>query len=224
MKILLTLSLTFATSSALKCWQCEGVVGGENQCDMQGLKGELKECALPGANGCFLSQLTENGNSVFTRGCTKLDSDAGIRCDKTNAGHHSFRICTCKGEGCNEDWDHAAGPVLKCYKCNSAEESHNCTDSQPGNLEECDIWRNKGCFISHVTYQGKDVIERDCTGVSDPALYKCDDIKKDNQELHYCNCHGEGCNKDFKTAGANIIQMSVALLMTVSTMACSANF
>ena len=67
----------------------------------------------------------------------------------------------------------------------------------------------------------RSTVSRGCTELEDESLYKCDshtaghyvrdqnvkisDFKQDTntkiQEYTSCNCHGDGCNEDGKTAG-----------------------
>merc|ERR1711935_129559 len=218
MKVLLVLFLAMHSSSALQCYECLGVTGEGNQCDEEGLKGELKDCAATENNGCFISKLIENGHSIVTRGCTGLSNEDLYKCDRTQAGpNHAFQSCNCHGDGCNADWDSASGPSLQCYVCNSI--NGECDDSKSGTLQECPIFTNKGCFLSHVTYEGTSVFERGCTTVTNEADYKCEDIAKNkDQDLHYCNCHGEGCNKDWSTAGGNISQTTSVLFVLILTL------
>merc|ERR1712106_449694 len=116
-----------------------------------------------------------------------------------SSGSNMFTFCNCQGDACNKDWSTAAGPPVKCYNCNSM--SGTCSGEDPGALEECPIQKRKGCYISKASYGTDTTFERGCTDVSDPAEYVCQDLGKQGQGLHYCNCVGNACNENWSTAG-----------------------
>jgi len=89
---------------------------------------------------------------------------------------------------------------LQCYQCNSYQ--GGCSDTSTGELFRCGP-RDKGCFISRAMYGSDVAFERGCTEVSDESLYKCQTVEDNhgNNVLHYCNCHGTGCNRDWASAG-----------------------
>ena len=88
---------------------------------------------------------------------------------------------------CNFNWENAgsttagadttsttpAGPVLKCYKCDSV--GGDCSEEAHGEEVECP--QNKGCTISKTTGSDGSVMRRDCSDEKDVI---CDTI--DNGE------------------------------------------
>ena len=67
--------------------------------------------------------------------------------------------------------------------------------------------------------------ERGCTGANQEAEYGCQDVKHQDgvslaphftvlhllllqSELHFCNCHGDGCNKDWGTAASSSLPVT----------------
>lgn len=145
-----------------------------------------------------------NEKTTLTRGCTGLSDDSLYKCDSHKAGHYEYTSCNCHGDGCNEDWKSAGGQssALECYECNSMDAKESCSDTAAGELSRCVSPGAKGCFISRATYGTDVAFERGCTEISDESLYKCQTVEDNHggNGLHYCNCHGSGCNKDWSTA------------------------
>jgi len=152
--------------------------------------------------GCYIIKTMLNEKSTLTRGCTGLSDESLYKCDTHKAGSYEYTSCNCHGDGCNEDWNTAGeASALECYECNSMDAKGSCSDTVPGELSRCRPGF-KGCFISTATYGTDVAFERGCTEISDENLYKCQtmDDNHGNDALHYCNCHGSGCNKDWSSA------------------------
>ena len=64
-----------------------------------------------------------------------------------------------------------------------------------------DFWTWKKLLLFSVTSGGLAAFERGCTEVSDESKYTCQQVEQGGHNLHYCNCHGSGCNEDWTTAG-----------------------
>jgi len=155
---------------------------------------------------------------IVSRGCTDVTKESEYGCQTHKAGTHMFTFCNCHDDSCNKDWTSAAGAPVKCYDCNSLAPGDvgNCSDANPGVLVECPIDKRRGCYISQASYGSeKKVYERGCTEVSDPGEYKCQDVGKEGQGLHYCNCQGNGCNKDWTTAGVDHAVLTLVVLSSL---------
>jgi len=193
--------LLFPTVSGLQCYVCDSVKPGDNCDDSEENPGQLQDCPAEANSGCFIGEVIAGEEHVVVqRGCIALQNEDEYKCEVKTVGGHAYTFCNCHGDGCNEDWDTAAGPAIKCYVCDSAYEETQCDESHPGELEQCGIDQRRGCFMSAATYGDLTVFERGCSEASDPALFVCKDINRNGQELHFCNCHGEGCNKDWDSA------------------------
>jgi len=87
--------------------------------------------------------------------------------------------------------------------CSSAGEEGGagCSDAEAGELARCGPG-DRGCFISRAVSGSSAVYERGCTAVTDEELYTCQKVQDSHggTSLHYCNCHGPGCNADWSTA------------------------
>merc|ERR1719186_8765 len=214
-----SLALSFLSAAhGLQCYVCESIMG--NECDDTADKpGELQDCPADRQNGCFISEvgIGHSGKSTVTRGCTALDNEDAYKCEVHTVGTNAFTFCNCHGEKCNKDWEFAAGPGIKCYNCNSANEGEagKCDETNAGALAECPIEKRKGCYISKATYGKDTVFERGCTEVTDPTEYVCKNIGNNGQGLHYCNCHGDECNKNFGNSGAESAFISTAAIIGV---------
>merc|ERR1719341_1406561 len=183
-----------------KCYVCDSITG-DNCDDSADNPGQLTVCPQDRQHGCFISEvIAGEGKAIVTRGCTALDQEDQYKCEVHTVGAHAYTFCNCHGEGCNKDWGTAAGPKIQCYNCNSNEENSKCDETNPGSLIECPIEARKGCYMSQASFGDDTVFERGCTEVTDPALYVCKDINRNGQELHYCNCHGDECNKSWSSA------------------------
>jgi len=199
----LSLALTLITAAqGFQCYVCESIIAGE--CNNSDKPGQLQDCPENEQNGCFISEITTSNNISVTKGCTSLSDENQYKCEIHTVGTHEFVFCNCHGEGCNKNWGSASGPALKCYTCNSASEGDagKCDATNFGALVQCPIEKRKGCYMSQAKYGSDSVFERGCTEVTDPSLYVCQDIGKNGQDLHYCNCHGDECNKSWDSAAA----------------------
>jgi len=196
---------TESPSEGLQCYKCDSAVDGLDACnDSPSNMGELVTCPPQEAKGCFIGEvLMGDDKTVVTRGCTALENEDLYKCDMHTAGNQVFTFCNCHGNGCNKDWDTAGEKSsLECYQCNSVEDEAGCSDTVTGELERCGPG-DKGCFISRATYGSDVAFERGCTEVSDENLYKCQTVEDSHggNALHFCNCHGSACNKDWTSAG-----------------------
>ena len=174
----------------------------------------------------MISRITdqESGGEVYNRDCADTTS---YECrDFQGDGEGEFiHECVCQGEGCNKDWSTAGdtedqtttdNPVLnvksssvvttnylplQCYVCRS-QLSPLCDESNPGPLESCPADESSGCLISRETDQssGIELYTRSC---ADTSSYECRDFQGDGADkfIHECVCQGEGCNKDWGSAG-----------------------
>jgi len=192
---------------SLQCYICNSVT---EECDEVEHKGDLTTCAEGKDKACFLTRITfgtggDKHNATISRGCSELSDESEFGCRTGAVGHHDFAECICAGDGCNADFKTAAGPPLKCYSCNSLASPDGCSTESSGEMVECPIEKMKGCFISNVFTNGESkAFERGCTGLTIEEEYTCQDMIHDGHELHFCNCHGEGCNLNWETAGGNI--------------------
>ena len=127
----------------------------------------------------------------------------------------SSHECICHGEGCNKNWETAGetsepttppptgAADLRCYVCEHGLPGDDCDADHPGTLETCPMGDNKGCRISQYEDQntGESYYTRGCSGKDE---YKCDDYEGgEGGDYHECVCEGEGCNKNWDTAGDN---------------------
>jgi len=195
---------TDSPSDGLQCYKCDSAVDGLEACNDEAANtGELVTCPPQEAKGCYIGEvLMGEDKAVVTRGCTALDNEELYKCDMHSAGNQIFTFCNCHGSGCNKDWDSAGETSsLECYQCDSVDDASSCNDITPGELSRCGPG-DKGCFISTASSGGAMVFERGCTDVSDENLYKCQTVEGNHggNSLHYCNCHGTGCNKDWTSA------------------------
>jgi len=195
---------TESPPEGLQCYKCDSAVDGLAACNDEAANpGELVMCPPQEAKGCFIGEvLMGEDKTIVTRGCTALADENHYKCDMHTAGNQVFTFCNCHGSGCNKDWDTAGETSsLECYQCSSADEEGGCSDTVTGELSRCGPG-DKGCFISRATYGSDVAFERGCTEVSDESMYKCQTVEGDHggNALHYCNCHGTGCNKDWASA------------------------
>jgi len=204
--------MILSVAHAKQCYDCNSLSGS---CTIDGdSPGQLVTCPEDRAAGCFIDQMLtgedEHLKVVVAKGCTGEHNPDGFKCSTNGVGSHEMTFCNCEADGCNKGWTTAAGPPVKCYQCDSTQGT--CSDTDYGTLEECPLQERQGCFISRATYGTDTAYERGCTAVTNPAEYVCQDIGKENQGLHYCNCHGDGCNQNWSTAGANTVLASLAAL------------
>merc|ERR1712002_865101 len=219
--IFLTIFLSFqliSTSAGLKCYVCDSITG--DSCDdTSDRPGKLQICPQDRNAGCFMSEvIAGEGKTTVSKGCTALDDDEMYKCEVHTVGGHAFTFCNCHGDECNKDWGTAAGPKIKCYVCDSL--SEKCDDNYPGSLKECPIESRKGCFISKASYGDTTAYERGCSEASDPSLFGCKDISHNNQELHFCNCHGDECNKNWDSAQRGATGSAVTTVVSFITILC----
>jgi len=78
-----------------------------------------------------------------------------------------------------------------------------CEEFEPGELQQCPVDKSSGCLISKLTIgdvTGPGKYTRSCSG-SKP--FPCRDYQGDQDEefIHECVCGGDGCNKDWASAG-----------------------
>merc|ERR1712179_750464 len=181
----------------LKCYSCSSDAG---DCDDDHAGTEI-DCAVEA--GCVISK---DIAGVYMRGCSgEVEPTPG--CDnKDNA-----TTCFCMSNLCNFNWENAgsttagsdttittpAGPVLKCYKCES--DAGDCSEEAHGEEVECP--QNKGCTIRKTTDSNGVTMMRDCSEEKDIT---CDTT--DNGEglgtTQFCNCDTSLCNADWSTAGS----------------------
>lgn len=221
MNTLLQLALLLPSlgAAALQCYICEDVFGGDQGCSATDMPGNLADCPADRDMGCYISQVASGSTVVFIRGCTAVKAEAEFVCQDHNSGTQHIRFCNCKGDGCNKDFDTAAGPSLQCYVCNSATGANNsCTSDVPGDLKDCPFNRRKGCTISTSTFGTETVFERQCSEQADPGAYTCADIGSHGQGMHYCNCKGAACNKDWDTAQAHGAASGFPPLLSLSSL------
>jgi len=100
---------------------------------------------------------------------------------------------------------------LKCYVCDSILGGDDCDDSadRPGKLQVCPQDRNAGCYMSEVIAGDGAVVSKGCTALANEDEYKCEVNTVGGHALTFCNCHGEGCNKDWGTAAGPKIKCYV---------------
>jgi len=200
---LFPLWLTSSAVMALQCYQCDSAINGIEACDDSSEhKGELINCPAEESRGCYIVETILGEKSTVARGCTSLEDESKYICDTHKAGSYVYTSCNCHGDGCNEDWNSAGqSSALECYECNTMDNEEGCSDTASGELTRCGPG-DKGCFISRATYGADVAYERGCTEISDESLYKCQTVTDNHGDnaLHYCNCHGTGCNKDWSSA------------------------
>merc|ERR1711910_68138 len=200
-------------ASGLQCYTCESSKDG---CDATPAKpGNLTTCTGNTQATCFITQMLSDDKVTVRRGCS-ADSKED-KCETHHIGNTMYTYCNCGQEGCNKDWSQAAGPPLQCYTCSSNE--GQCDDRNTGTLVECPIEKRKGCFISWALYGEAADYMRGCIEVTDPSEYQCKDIGSNGETLHYCDCHGDGCNQNFATAGecASTTSNTTTTVTTTST-------
>lgn len=204
-------------ASGLKCWVCEDLWGSGESCASLDLKGNLTDCNQEESQGCFLSQVeTGTSETEYIRGCTGVTEETAYKCQDVHSGNMHLRSCLCKGNGCNADFDTAAGPALQCYQCSSSNASL-CGPDVTGDPTNCPYEKRKGCSISKTTSTSTGVIffDRACTEQSDPANYKCDTSTGHGIDMKYCNCHGTNCNQNFDTAAPTFTGKASTLLLSL---------
>jgi len=97
--------------------------------------------------------------------------------------------------------------ALKCYQCDSSVDGTDACNDDPANrgeLKDCDPSESAGCYIVEVIKGETADVTRGCTGITNEELYKCSAHEVGNQFFTACNCHGEGCNSDWDTAGDTV--------------------
>jgi len=191
----------FLGTYGLQCYVCESLSGDETSCATEDNPGNMTTCPDDRSQGCFLTQTSSASGTIDIRGCTDVTDEEQYKCVEHLAGETKYTSCLCHGDGCNLNFDSAAGEKLKCYTCNALNNVTLCGPEYPGELKECPFSKRRGCTIS-VAMDGKGgkVYDRQCSELTDPSRYTCQNIEHAGEGLHYCNCHGEGCNKDFDTA------------------------
>jgi len=226
MKVLIQVVLVlplFLHCEALSCWQCLDMAGEEGSCADSGEQG--KEFSCPSnATGCYINQITSHDVSKTLRDCAYATDPASFKCDVHQASHMMIRMCLCKGDKCNADFDTAAGPALQCYDCNSSTGDKDCTDENTNPpdtyLKNCPFERRQGCSISRsrMGSSADEVTIRECTDQANPEQYACNTYESHGNSLKYCNCHGNKCNQNWDTAapgssGVSQLLPSVLLLL-----------
>merc|ERR1711934_789457 len=204
--------------SCLKCYVCD-VIEGAGTCAETG-KGNFTECPSDNNKGCFITETTKIGDldKTYEMGCMDFTNEEEYACEEhfPEGTDYEIRSCNCHGDGCNKDLTTAAGPPLKCYTCESKDEKI-CGPDPPGVLTDCPFNLRKGCFLTKVTDKDGTVYARGCSEVAAPSRYKCDHITANGIDMQYCNCHGDGCNKGFDTAGSTTANSTTADSTTVAT-------
>merc|ERR1711936_304973 len=214
----ITILLSVCTATlALQCYSCDSTT---SNCDATSDKpGDITTCPAERGASCFISQTVgglggSTDSITVRRGCS---ADPGPdKCEEHRAPSLFFTFCNCHGDECNKDWSKAAGPPLQCYTCNSADGEGKCDDSNQGTLMECPINKRKGCYISEASFGDHSEYVRGCIEITNPNEYKCSKVGSNGQNLHYCNCHGKGCNQSWDSAKGSDAGGSGAITAFVS--------
>merc|ERR1712215_416903 len=189
--------ITAGAEEKIMCYSCDS---NEGECDEEHPGTEI-ECKV--TEGCVINKDTNEGKTVFMRGCSGVIEPTPGCNNMDNA-----TTCFCLSEGCNKDWTSAgsttvngettpSGPTLKCYQCDSA--AGDCTDEVHG--DEVDCPTSKGCTIRKTIIDGGEGMTRGCSDEKD-AL--CDTVDNGDQGgiTKFCNCDTSLCNANWEAAGS----------------------
>jgi len=99
----------------------------------------------------------------------------------------------------------ARSTALQCYQCDSTTDGPEACNDDPANrgeLKTCPPEQNAGCFIIEIIKGELDAdVIRGCTDIKNEELYKCSAHEVGQHFYTACNCHGDGCNSDWESAG-----------------------